>query len=232
MSLVALERVSKVFRTKKGEVRALDEVDFHVDAGEFVVVRGPSGSGKTTLLLAIGGMLRPTTGSVVVADQDVYTLGERERGLFRAKNVGFVFQMFHLVPYLSVLENVLLAADTGTDGSSEDRAAELLERFGISQRMHHRPSELSAGERQRTAIARAILNEPRVVLADEPTGNLDPENAEGVIHGLCAYHEAGGTVIVVTHGTAADHHAGRVVTLRGGRVEPVSPGEGATPAAP
>ena len=163
--------------------------------------------------------MRPSAGRVVVGDQDVYALGDRERGTFRAQNIGFVFQMFHLVPYLSLLENVLLAADTGQKASSRERAIELLERFGLSGRTHHRPNELSAGERQRTAIARAILNEPRVILADEPTGNLDPENAEGVIHCLSDFHKSGGTVIVVTHGNAADHHADRIVTLRGGHVE-------------
>lgn len=217
--MVELQQVSKRFRGRAGEVIALAEVDLHVAPGEFVVVRGPSGSGKTTLLLALGGMLRPTGGKVLVNGVDVYALTERERARFRGENIGFVFQMFHLVPYLTVLENVALAATAGRTSTVWAAAGELLGRLGLSPRERHLPSELSAGERQRVAVSRALLNHPKLVLADEPTGNLDPDNAAEVFEGLAVFHRRGGTVVVVTHGTAADHHANRIVHLRDGRID-------------
>lgn len=217
MTLVRLEDVRRLFRAGRREVRALDGVDLAVEPGDFLVVRGPSGSGKTTLLLLAGGMLRPTGGKVFFDGADLYALDAEARGRFRARNVGFVFQMFHLVPYLTCLENVLLAAE-GAKGEGERRSRDLLERFGLAERLRHRPSELSAGERQRTALARALVNDPKVLLADEPTGNLDPRNAEEVVACLAAYHAGGGTVILVTHGTTADRHAGRIVRLEAGRI--------------
>ena len=229
--MVRLEGVSKVYSGRRNEVRALDEVNLHVEQGEFVAVKGPSGSGKSTLLLTIGAMVHPTAGRVLVADTDVYSLSSRDRASFRAKNIGFVFQMFHLVPYLSVLENVLvptLAAArpetaeggcaTRTDGAPA-RARELLERFGMSDRIDHRPAELSTGERQRVAMARALLNRPRLILADEPTGNLDPDNAAEVMNYLEEFHRDGGTVLIVTHEQAVEQHTQRIVLIRQGRVE-------------
>lgn len=200
-------------------MRALDGIDLEVREGEFVAVRGPSGSGKTTLLMAIAGMLRPSAGTVRVNQQDVYGLGNRERAAFRAKNIGFVFQMFHLVPYLNVLENVLLAAPVDDRSSRSTAAAELLDELGLAERATHRPSELSAGEKQRTAIARALLNRPKIILADEPTGNLDPDNAETVVQHLHDFQQNGGTVVVATHGPTAEAFASRVVRLRDGKLE-------------
>jgi putative ABC transport system ATP-binding protein len=219
MSIVSLENVSKTYRTRRGQIKALDGVDLEIAEGEFVVVRGPSGSGKTTLLLTVGGMLRPTTGRVLVNGNDVYAMGERNRAKFRAQNIGFVFQMFHLVPYLNIVENALLPAGVVKGAAGKTEARELLERLNISEREYHKPSELSAGERQRTAIARALLNHPGIILADEPTGNLDPENAAEVIGYLAQFHRDGGTVIVVTHGAGADQFADRIIYLRKGRVE-------------
>lgn len=214
--MVQLENISKIYKTRRGQVKALDEISFQVKEGEFVVVRGPSGSGKTTLLLAIGGMLHPTSGQVFVGERDIYAMSKRERAQFRAKNIGFVFQMFHLVPYLNVIENTLLASGTRANHSEAEK---LLERLGMSGREHHKPSELSAGERQRTAIARALLNHPRIILADEPTGNLDPENAAQVVGYLAEFHREGGTVIVVTHGAVADQYSDRIIYLQDGQVK-------------
>ena len=213
--MVQLENISKIYRTRRGQVKALDEISFQVQEGEFVVVRGPSGSGKTTLLLAIGGMLHPTSGQVFVGKKDIYAMSKRERARFRAENIGFVFQMFHLVPYLNVIENALLASGARANRSEAEK---LLERLGMFGREHHRPSELSAGERQRTAIARALLNHPRIILADEPTGNLDPENAAQVIGYLAEFHREGGTVVVVTHGAVADQYSDRIIYLQDGQV--------------
>ena len=218
-NMVYLENISKIYRTRHGEVKALDEVNFQVKKGEFVLVRGPSGSGKTTLLLTIGGMLRPTEGQVIVDGSDIYAMSERERARFRAENIGFVFQMFHLVPYLNIIENVLLSAGAISNQIVQAEARELLKRLGLSGREHHKPSELSAGEKQRTAVARALLNHPKIILTDEPTGNLDPENAAEVIEYLSEFQRNGGTVIVVTHGKVADQYADRIIHLREGRIE-------------
>jgi putative ABC transport system ATP-binding protein len=216
MIMVRLERASKVYRTRHGSVKALDEVNLQFEEGEFAVVRGPSGSGKTTLLLTLGGMLRPTKGQVFINDSDIYTLSERERSAFRAENIGFVFQLFHLVPYLNVIDNVLLPAGVGRSRYSQEDAKDLLNRLHLTERIYHKPAELSAGEKQRTAVARALLKRPRIILADEPTGNLDPENAEEIIRHLAEYNNKGGTVIVVTHGKAADRYASRIVHLKKG----------------
>lgn len=217
MSMIQLESVSKTYRTRRDMVKALDSINLQVDKGEFLIVRGPSGSGKTTLLLTIGGMLRPTGGHVIVNGNDIYAMSEKERAKLRAYNIGFVFQMFHLVPYLNAVDNVLLSAFRGKKKKAD--AEELLSRLRMSDRYYHKPSELSIGERQRTAIARALFNRPGIILADEPTGNLDPENATDVIGYLTEFHRDGGTVIIVTHGTMADQYADRIIHLREGRIE-------------
>jgi len=216
--MIRLERVSKIYRTRHGDVRALDEVSLDVKEGEFVAVRGPSGSGKTTLLFSIGGMLCPTEGKVVVCNRDIYAISRSQRAKFRAANIGFIFQMFHLIPYLNTVENVLLPAGVGIECLGPEDAKGLLDRLNLSDRMYHRPSELSAGERQRTAMARAMLKRPGIILADEPTGNLDPENADEIIRHLVEYHRSGGTVILVSHRKAVDHYASHVIHLKDGRI--------------
>ena len=215
--MIRVDKASKIYRTKHGDVHAIDKVSLHVKKGEFVVVRGPSGSGKTTLLLSIGGMLRPTEGQITVDKSDIYAMSKRERAIFRADNIGFVFQLFHLVPYLNIIENALLPAGVGRSRYGKEDVKGLLNRLNLTERIHHRPSELSAGEKQRTAIARAILKHPQIILADEPTGNLDPENSEEIIGYLAEFHSSGGTVIVVTHGKAVDQYADRTVHLEKGR---------------
>ena len=217
--MIRLEDVSKVFRPANGSpVHALSAVNLDVSPGQFVVIRGPSGSGKSTLLSLIGGLARPTIGRVVVAGQDLGAMSPSARASFRAQRIGFVFQTFHLLPYLTVLENVLLAAPAGQKPACRGRAAELLEQFGLGHRLGHRPAELSIGESQRVAIARALVNTPGLVLADEPTGNLDPENSATVLGLLAGFHGSGGTVLLVTHQEAADRYAQRIVLLEAGRV--------------
>ena len=224
--MISCEAVSKVYRTKTGEVRSLDGFDLKIAKGEFLVVRGGSGSGKTTLLLSIGGMLLPTSGRVMFDGQDLYQMSNRDRAQVRSRSVGFVFQMFHLVPYLSVLDNVLLAHSGSADAGIRERGRNLIQTLGIQDRIRHRPAELSAGERQRAAIVRALLNEPEIILADEPTGNLDPSNTQEVFKHLSEFHRGGGTVIVVTHGTGADAFADRVIQLENGRLRDESINEG------
>jgi putative ABC transport system ATP-binding protein len=216
--MLVLQDLSKTYPRGTGIVKALDGVSLAVGPGEFVTVCGPSGSGKTTLLMIVAGMLRPSRGAVRFDEQDVYQMSGRQRAQFRARHIGFVFQMFHLVPYLSVLENVLVAA--GATGKDErTRAEELLQQLGLDSRAGHRPAELSAGERQRTAIARALLNRPRLILADEPTGNLDPENAGSVLQHLRDFQRDGGTVMMATHGSAAQEFATRSLSLRDGAMD-------------
>ena len=216
--MIRCDEVTKIFRKNGSEVTSLDRFTAKVAKGEFVAVRGPSGSGKTTLLLTLGGMQRPSAGSVQLARRDLYALSPAERARLRSSEIGFVFQMFHLVPYLDLLAYVLLACPGKPSAEVRQRASGLMDELGLADRASHRPGELSAGERQRLAVARALLNRPKLILADEPTGNLDPENAAEVIRHLAEFHRGGGTVVLVTHGAAADAHADRTLRLEQGRL--------------
>jgi putative ABC transport system ATP-binding protein len=217
--MVCLENVTKIYRTRTGQVKALDDISLRINEGEFAALRGPSGSGKTTLLMTIAGMQHPTGGTVSVTQNDLYTMSAQARARFRATSIGFVFQMFHLIPYLNVVENILLASGTVVDKNKTARAVELIQRFGLAGRNLHKPAELSAGEKQRVAIARALLNQPKIVLADEPTGNLDPDNAAAVVRCLSEFHRSGGTVIFATHGTECEEFADRIIHLRNGHID-------------
>ena len=216
--MIRCDEVTKIFRKNGSEVTSLDRFTADIGAGEFVAVRGPSGSGKTTLLLTLGGMQRPSAGLVQFSGRDLYGLSPADRAGLRSGEIGFVFQMFHLVPYLDLMGNVLLASPGKPGSAVRKRAGELLDKLGLAERVSHRPGELSAGERQRLAVARALLNRPKLILADEPTGNLDPENAAEVIRHLAEFHKTGGTVVLVTHGTTADPHADRVLHRKQGRL--------------
>ena len=216
--MIRCDEVTKIFRKNGSEVTSLNRFTADIGAGEFVAVRGPSGSGKTTLLLTLGGMQRPSAGLVQFSGRDLYGLSPADRAGLRSGEIGFVFQMFHLVPYLDLMGNVLLASPGKPGPAVRKRAGELLDKLGLTERVSHRPGELSAGERQRLAVARALLNRPKLILADEPTGNLDPENAAEVVRHLAEFHQAGGTVVLVTHGTAADTHADRFLSLKQGRL--------------
>jgi len=212
-----IDGLMKAYRAAGKDVRAVDGFSIGVAAGEFVAVRGPSGCGKTTLLLAAGGLLRPDAGRVTIAGQDPYALSAEARARFRATHAGFVFQQFHLVPYLTVLENVLAAAIARPAAGARERAEGLLARFGLADRAAHVPAELSTGERQRTALARALLNQPKVILADEPTGNLDPASAAVVLGHLKEFALSGGAVLLVTHDPLAAEYASRSVGMKNGR---------------
>lgn len=216
--MIHLEQVTKTYRTGNGPVHALAGIDLDVPRGQFVVLRGPSGCGKSTLLMLAGGLGTPTSGRVVVDGEELSTMGSAARARFRAQAIGFVFQTFHLLPYLSVWENAVLAAFPGGDAAAKERAGELLEKCQLGHRLHHRAADLSTGECQRVAIVRAMLNRPRLILADEPTGNLDPENAEAVLAMLADFHREGGTVLLVTHQDRAIEFAQRTIHLCNGRV--------------
>ncbi len=216
---VKAESLHKRFVTVDGEVHAVDNVSFELSAGGFVALHGPSGCGKSTLLLMTGALLSPDEGKVEIAGKNPYDLNAEGRAAFRGEHVGFVFQQFHLIPYLDVLDNVLIGELAG-EGKSDllDRAHELLEKFNISHRLHHVPSKLSIGEQQRVALARALLREPDLVLADEPTGNLDPENSEIILQYLADFADDGGAVIMVTHDDRARAAAKTSMHLDDGRM--------------
>jgi len=217
--LVDIQDASKTYQGASGQVLAVDDVSLSIDGGEFVAIQGPSGCGKSTMLLLAGGLLTPESGSVQIGGEDPYALTADARSKFRADNIGFVFQQFHLVPYLSVLDNVLAPSIATGSKDAEQRARGLLDQFGLSHRLEHTPGELSSGERQRTALARALLNEPKVVLADEPTGNLDSENATEVLKHLRGFAASGGAVLLVTHDAQAAAAADRVIHLRDGKLD-------------
>ena len=212
-ALVQAEDISKTFEG----VRALDSVSFEVRAGEWIAIMGPSGSGKTTLINILGGLDRPTSGRAVVDGVNVGTLGERELTRYRAEKIGFVFQHFYLVPYLSALENVMLAQYFHSV-ADEAEAAEALTRVGLGDRLEHLPRELSGGEQQRVALARALINHPKLILADEPTGNLDEANEQIVLELLQELHRSGHTILLVTHSQEIGRMADRRIELAHGRL--------------
>ncbi len=221
--MIRLEQVSKLYpakadnRDETAALRALDAVTLHVAAGEWVAVMGPSGSGKSTLVNLIGCLDRPTSGTISVDGEAVAALPESQLNRVRAEKIGFIFQQFHLVPYLTTLENVMLAQyfHSMTD---EREAREALERVGLGERANHLPAQLSGGEQQRACIARALINDPRIILADEPTGNLDAQNQEIVLALLRDLHRQGRTIVMVTHDSAMARLADRTIRLHHGRV--------------
>jgi len=219
MPLIEFTAVSKIFRTRQGDVRALDDVSLTIDAGQYVAVCGPSGCGKSTLLSLVGGLALPTTGRVAIGDLVMSGASSADRAQFRAEHIGYVFQLFHLLPFLNVLDNVLLAATKPGDADTVGYARELIAQFRLEPRSHHRPAQLSIGERQRVAMARALLNRPTILLADEPTGNLDPQNAEIVLEQIERFHESGGTVLLVTHEQPAAARAQVTIQLDHGKID-------------
>jgi len=218
--MLRMENVSKTYRHRGQLVTALNGANAEIPEGDFVSIVGPSGSGKSTLLLMLGGMLSPSGGRVFLDDQSIYDLDANGRAQLRKQKVGFVFQTFNLVPYLSAIENVQIPLYlVGNDISSQQaRAEELLTRVGLSDRMHHKPCELSVGQQQRVALARMLANDPAVILADEPTGNLDPETSRQVIDFLEEVNGEGRTVVMVTHDPRAAERAKRILRLDRGAI--------------
>ena len=222
-TLVQVDDLRKEF----GDVRALAGVSFSVEAGEWIAIMGPSGSGKTTLINILGGLDMPTAGQAVVDGVDVARLDEAGLTRFRAQKIGFVFQQYHLVPYLTALENVMLAQyfHSTTD---EKEAQQALERVGLGDRVEHLPGALSGGEQQRVAVARALINHPKLILADEPTGNLDEANEETVIQLFKELHQEGHTILMVTHDPSIGNLADRRIEFAHGRLVKVTPSNDAS----
>jgi len=216
--LIELEGVKKSYQQGSRKVEVLKGVDLFVGEGEFVAVVGPSGSGKSTLLNIIGGLDRPTQGRVMVAGEEISRMGEEALARWRGRNIGFVFQFFQLLPTLTALENVMLPMELmGTfKGRRKERAMELLEMVGLADRAHHLPGELSGGEQQRVALARALVNDPPIILADEPTGNLDSVSGARVMRALSQFHRQGKTIVLVTHQMKLAQEADRVLQLQDG----------------
>lgn len=223
MSLAVLQGVRKTYRMGNEDVHALDGVDLAFARDEFAAILGPSGSGKSTLMHILGFMDAPTAGRITFEGEDVSALGSDRRAWYRSHRVGFVFQSFNLLPRLTVLENValpLLYREDFADTTAREVAARAaLERVGMGHRLTHRPTELSGGERQRVAIARAIVGRPALILADEPTGNLDSRNVDRILDLLGELHREGMAVLLVTHDLGVAARARRIITMRDGRVQ-------------
>ncbi len=211
--MLLLERVTKTYPKGNRRSTALAPVDLKVRPGEFVAVQGPSGSGKTTCLLIAGGLLRPDAGRIMIDGRDLYAMTPDRLAVFRSENIGIVFQQYHLIPYLSVLENILAPEAARGRPVAQGRARTLAEQFGLGHRLDHMPAELSSGEKQRAALARALLFQPKIVLADEITGNLDHENAQVVLGCLRQHAGAGGSVLLATHDREIARQADRVEFL-------------------
>ncbi len=218
MAIIETKGLSKIFHTGGKEVTALDDVDLSIQKGDFVLIKGPSGCGKSTLLFAMGGLLNPSAGAVRVSNREMYSLTEKERLRYRSRIIVFVFQSYYLLPYLTVADNILLLNKVNGIIVTNEEIIKVAKRLNIHQRLEHLPNELSVGEKQRASLARALVVKPSIILADEPTGNLDPENATEVIRYLHEFREQGGTVVMVTHGTDADKYATRHINMKEGRV--------------
>jgi len=217
---ITLTRVNLSLGRGAARVHILKDVDLHIRRGEAVGLVGPSGSGKSTLLMVAAGLERQDSGTVVVAGHDLSRLGEDDLARFRGRHVGIVFQSFHLIPTMTALENVAVALELGGVPDAFDRAARELDAVGLGDRREHYPAELSGGEQQRVALARALAPDPTILVADEPTGNLDEATGRQIIDLLFAGHrQRGSTLVLVTHDTALAQRCGRVVRLRSGRVD-------------
>lgn len=223
MALIDLEGITRVYRSGTVAVEALKGVDLAVDEGEFVAVMGASGSGKSTLMNIVGCLDRATEGRYVLAGENVSTLSRDRLAGFRNRLIGFVFQDFSLLPRTTALENVelplLYAEEEPTWKEMHERAAEALERVGLGDRMDHKPNELSGGQRQRVAIARALVNNPSILLADEPTGNLDTKTGQDIMRLFEELYRAGNTILLVTHEDEIAHHARHIIRMRDGNIE-------------
>lgn len=225
-ALLHVTNLHKRYRLGGEDLHVLRGVDLHLNAGEWLAILGASGSGKSTLLHLIGGLDRPDEGTVVFRDENVFRAGASRVDQYRNADVGFVFQFYHLLPELTAAENVLVPAMigagalqwTGRRHEARQRATMLLERMGLAGRLRHRPAKLSGGERQRVAIARALMNEPALLLADEPTGNLDADTGSQILDLLREIHTAGQTLVMVTHDTRIAAAADRQVRLERGRL--------------
>jgi putative ABC transport system ATP-binding protein len=215
--MLKFEEITKLYQKDNQDIYALDDFSLSINKGDFIAIQGPSGCGKTTLLLTAGGLLKPDKGEVFINGESIYNLSTEKRASFRAQNIGFVFQQYHLIPYLNVIENIRVPALAMNTKADENKITELIEMLGLGKRINHTPAELSAGEKQRTALARALLFNPALLLADEITGNLDEVNVEIVMNCLSEYKNQGGTILLVTHDKDLGIKADKVLNIKNGK---------------
>lgn len=219
MEILKIENLTKVYGKGENEVRAVDNISFSVEKGEFLAIIGPSGSGKSTLLHIIGGVDRPTSGKVWMNGQDVYAQNEDQLAIFRRRQVGLIYQFYNLIPVLNVVENITLPVLMDGRKVNEERLNELLETLSLENRRNNLPNQLSGGQQQRVSIGRALMNAPAVVLADEPTGNLDSKNSQEILE-LLKYSNKkyGQTLIIITHDESIALQADRVISIEDGKI--------------
>ena len=219
MEILKVEHLSKIYGQGENEVRALDDVSFSVEKGQFVAIIGPSGSGKSTLLHILGGVDRPTSGKVWLEGQDVFAQNEEQLAIFRRRQVGLIYQFYNLIPVLDVTENITLPVLLDGRKVNGERLEKLLETLNLTDRAHHLPNQLSGGQQQRVSIGRALMNAPAVVLADEPTGNLDSKNSQEIVELLKkSNREYGQTLIVITHDESIALQADRILAIEDGQI--------------
>ena len=219
MNIVEARQVTKTYTIADREIRVLDDVSLAVSENEFLVVEGSSGSGKTTLLSLLSGLDKPTSGRIFLQEEDITDTAEDDLAQLRKDVIGFVFQSFHLIPSLSAIENVMFPADLKRDPASREKSEKLLQRMGLHNRSDNFPHQLSGGEKQRVAMCRALINDPRIIFADEPTGNLDSENGRAILDLLLEFQkERRTTLILVTHSIEIAKMADRMIILKDGRI--------------
>ncbi len=219
MELLRIENLTKIYGKGENEVRALDGISFSVEKGEFIAIIGPSGSGKSTLLHILGGVDTPTDGKVIVDGTDVYKQNQEQLAIFRRRQVGLIYQFYNLIPVLNVTENMTLPVLMDGQKVNEERLEELLKTLGLKGREHHLPNQLSGGQQQRVSIGRALMNAPAVVLADEPTGNLDSKNSREIVELLKLSNEKyGQTLIIITHDENIALQANRIIAIEDGKI--------------
>ena len=219
MNILSVKYLSKIYGDENNHVIALDNVSFDVEIGEFIAIIGASGSGKSTLLHQIGGVDHPSSGKVIINNTDIYTLNENDLAIFRRNEIGLIYQFYNLIPVLNVKENITLPLQLAHQKVDQKRFNTLIEQLGLSNRLNHLPNQLSGGQQQRVSIARALINQPSLVLADEPTGNLDSKNSDEIIRLLKEanekYHQ---TIIIITHDNNIAKLANRVITIKDGKI--------------
>ena len=219
MEILRVEHLSKIYGKGENEVRALDDVSFSVEKGQFVAIIGPSGSGKSTLLHILGGVDRPTTGKVFLEGQDVFAQNEDQLAIFRRRQVGLIYQFYNLIPVLDVTENITLPVLMDGRKVNQERLDDLLTTLALKGRENHLPNQLSGGQQQRVSIGRALMNSPAVVLADEPTGNLDSKNSQEIVELLkLSNKQYGQTLVIITHDESIALQADRIITIEDGKI--------------
>ena len=232
MNLIEMNSICKSYRNIGFETRVLEDVTLHIKEGEYVSLMGPSGAGKSTLMAIMGCLSQPTSGEYILDGEEVGTLNDRKLSRVRNEKIGFVFQAFHLLPGVTALENVILPLVYAKRPPSniKERARELLAKVGMEHRLHHTPGQLSGGEQQRVTIARSLINDPRIILADEPTGNLDSKNGIEIMKTFDNLIKEGKTIVLITHDLEVAQYAGRIVSIRDGQIASDGNHEEGTPA--